>query len=32
MIEHNKKAAEFGINDPRIQERVDILVKGEKIK
>ena len=32
MIEHNKKAAEFGINDPRLQERVDILAKGEKIK
>ena len=32
IVDHAAKAAEYGVNDPGLQERADILGRGEKIK
>ena len=32
IVDHSAKALEYGVNDPGLTERADILGKGEKIK
>ena len=32
IVDHSAKALEYGVNDPGLQERADILGRGEKIK
>ena len=32
IVDHSAKAVEYGVNDPGLQERSDILGRGEKIK
>ena len=32
IVEHAKQAVQYGVNDPALQERADILARGEKVK
>jgi len=32
LVEHAKKAAELGTNDPALMERADIIGRGEKVR
>jgi hypothetical protein len=32
LVEHAKLAVQYGVNDPALTERADILGRGEKVK